>query len=264
MIPLHRIREIAGKIRDAAGESAEFEAGQMLRSVFVMDGTDLTPEARERLEEMIQRRLQGEPLQYILGEWEFMGLPFAVRPCALIPRPETENLCEEALTLIRQKKYKTALDLCSGTGCIGITLGKLAGVRVTCADIDPDCVELGRENARSNGVDITFACGDLFRAVEKEKYDLICCNPPYLSETDMGDLQREVRFEPELALYGGRDGMDFYRRIALSFREHLLPGGTLLLEIGAAQEKVAEFFSGAVVLKDYAGLPRIIKVEEIS
>lgn len=209
-----------------------------------------------RLEELVSRRKSGEPLQYILGKWEFMGLPFYTRPCALIPRQDTETLCEEALSI----GGKTLLDLCCGTGCIGVSLAKLGGFEVTFGDISPDCLGLARENAALNGVAGSFVLTDMFGNISGS-YDMICVNPPYIPTSELASLQAEVKREPRLALDGGADGLDFYRRISRDYAAHLSPGGTLLMEVGAGQaEDVAEMFPKAEIIKDICGIKRVVAV----
>ena len=209
-----------------------------------------------RLEELVSRRKSGEPLQYILGKWEFMGLPFYTRHCALIPRQDTETLCEEALSI----GGKTLLDLCCGTGCIGVSLAKLGGFEVTFADISPDCLALARENAALNGVAGSFVLTDMFGNISGS-YDMICVNPPYIPTSELASLQAEVKREPRLALDGGADGLDFYRRISRDYAAHLSPGGTLLMEVGAGQaEDVAEMFPKAEIIKDICGIKRVVAV----
>ena len=183
--------------------------------------SDIFPgEYEKMLEEMLARRLAGEPLQYILGEWELMGLPFRVDARALIPRQDTETLVEAALGLIKERGYRTVLDLCCGTGCIGISLAALSGAAVTLADISVDAL------------------------------------------ADMAALQREVRFEPALALYGGEDGLDFYRRIRTEYAAHLNQRGALLLEVGFGQAAAvcALFGENAYVLRDLCGVERVVAV----
>lgn len=209
-----------------------------------------------RLEELVSRRKSGEPLQYILGKWEFMGLPFYTRHCALIPRQDTETLCEEALSI----GGKTLLDLCCGTGCIGVSLAKLGSFEVTFGDISPDCLALARENAALNGVAGSFVLTDMFGNISGS-YDMICVNPPYIPTSELASLQAEVKREPRLALDGGADGLDFYRRISRDYAAHLSPGGTLLMEVGAGQaEDVAEMFPKAEIIKDICGIKRVVAV----
>lgn len=214
--------------------------------------------------ELLSRREQGEPLQYILGEWEFMGLPFYADARALIPRQDTELLCETALERIANRGYRSVLDLCTGGGCVAVTVARLAGAEldVTASDVSADALALAAENAALNEVKIAFVQSDLFEGIAG-KFDLIVCNPPYLTESDMANLQKEVTFEPRLALYGGVDGLDFYRRIAAAYNEHLSEGGTLLMEIGSTQgESAAALFTGKTrVLNDLCGNPRVLIVE---
>ena len=209
-----------------------------------------------RLEELVSRRKSGEPLQYILGKWEFMGLPFYTRPCVLIPRQDTETLCEEALAI----GGKTLLDLCCGTGCIGVSLAKLGGFEVTFGDISRDCIDLARENAALNGVSGRFVLTDMFGNISGS-YDMICVNPPYIPTSDLALLQAEVKREPALALDGGADGLDFYRRISRDYAAHLNPGGALLMEVGAGQaEDVAAMFPNAGRIEDICGIERVVAV----
>lgn len=209
-----------------------------------------------RLEELVSRRKSGEPLQYILGKWEFMGLPFYTRPCALIPRQDTETLCEKALAI----GGKTLLDLCCGTGCIGVSLAKLGGFEVTFGDISRDCIDLARENAALNGVAGSFVLTDMFGNISGS-YDMICVNPPYIPTSDLALLQAEVKREPALALDGGADGLDFYRRISRDYAAHLNPGGALLMEVGAGQaEDVAAMFPNAGRIEDICGIERVVTV----
>ena len=244
-------RELADALRPAAGEEAEIEARFLLEA---------SPD-ETWLRQAVARRLNGEPLQYILGEWAFMGLPFLVRPGALIPRQDTETLCEAALGWLKNRPGAAVLDLCCGTGCIGVSLAKLGGAKVAFGDISPDALALAKRNAQKNGVEAAFYESDLFADVPGV-YDLIACNPPYLNAEELESCQRELRFEPALALYGGADGLDFYRRIAAQWEAHVRPGGLLLLEIGYAQgEAVRELFPGATILKDIRGLDRVAWME---
>ena len=222
----------------------------------------LSPEQLADLGEMLERRSQGEPLQYILGEWEFMGLPFYVDARALIPRQDTELLAETAIRLIRERGYRSCLDLCTGTGCLGISIAKLGGIPVKCSDISREAIALAKENAELNEADVSFVESDLLERIP-EKFDMIVCNPPYLTLDEMQALQKEVTFEPKLALYGGGDGLDFYRKIAWEYQSHLNENGMLLLEIGSTQSaSAAALFSAKTsVLQDLCGNPRVLIVE---
>ena len=187
-----------------------------------------------------------------------MGLRFKTDARALIPRQDTETLCEEAIALIKRRGYKTCLDLCAGSGCIGISIANICGTEVTLADISEAALSLCRENAEANGVSIRTIKTDMFDEIT-DKYDIIVCNPPYLTANDMASLQRELTFEPANALYGGVDGLDFYRRIARDYAQRLNDGGALALEVGIHQaEEVAKMLGGARIVKDVCGIERAV------
>lgn len=216
------------------------------------------------LVQMIDRRLQGEPLQYLLGEWSFLGLSMLVRRGVLIPRADTEVVAEKAISFLRKRRSRRVLDLCCGTGCIGIALAVYAEAQVAAADISAACCALAGENAARNGIHLDIRQGDLFEPVQsEERFDLMVCNPPYLSAAELTSLQAEVAFEPRLALDGGADGLDFYRRIAVGFEKYLVDDGALLVEIGSTQAPaVRELLGDGEVLRDYAGLPRGLLVRK--
>ena len=215
-----------------------------------------------KLNEWIRRRSMHEPLQYILGEWPFFGRSFIVTPDTLIPRPETEELCAHAIRLIRLHRYTEVLDLCCGTACIGITVRLETGASVDAGDIDEKALRIAAENANRLGAGIRFSRGDLFAPFQGRKFDLILINPPYLTRDEMRTLQPELVFEPALALYGGEDGMDFYRRIADSYRDHLHAGGTLLMEIGEKQgSEIGRLFRRCRILQDMNGKDRLCLVD---
>lgn len=209
---------------------------------------------------LIDRRCQREPLQYILGTAQFMGVTLRAEPGALIPRNDTETLCEQALARMRGRER--VLDLCTGTGALAIAIAlRFPGAQVTAADISADALAVARKNIADTGARVTLRQGDLFAAVAGERFDIIVSNPPYITAEEMADLQPEVRREPALALYGGSDGLDFYRRIAREAPDYLSPGGWLLLEIGSAQAEavsalLAERFEALAVYPDMQGLPR--------
>lgn len=216
------------------------------------------------LAQMIDRRLQGEPLQYLLGEWSFLGLSMLVRRGVLIPRADTEVVAERAISFLRERRSRRVLDLCCGAGCIGIALAVYAEAQVVAADISAACCALAGENAARNGIHLDIRQGDLFEPVQsEERFDLMVFNPPYLSAAELTSLQAEVAFEPRLALDGGVDGLDFYRRIAAGFEQHLVDDGALLVEIGSTQAAaVRELLGDGEVLRDYAGLPRGLLVRK--
>ena len=226
----------------------------------------LSPEEHERLEALLQRRVQGEPVQYLLHSACFMGLNFYVDSRVLIPRQDTETLVEAVIVALRPLEKPRMLDLCAGSGAIGLSVKTLApGADVTLADCSRDALEVVRENARRLGVDVELRHGDLFRAVWHQKFDLIASNPPYIPTGDLPLLQREVQREPRLALDGGGDGLEFYRRIAADAPEHLNPGGSIYLEVGAGQADAVRALltermecAEAGVINDLNGIPRVV------
>lgn len=209
---------------------------------------------------LLQRRAQREPLQYILEEQPFMGLSFRTDPRALIPRNDTECVCEEALRHIRGRMQ--VLDLCTGSGALGIAIKKLRpGCDVTLSDLSEEALSLARENADRLQADVRILQGDLFAPVQGEKFHLIVSNPPYIPEGLRGTLQKEVEKEPEMALFAGADGLAFYRRIAREAPLHLNEGGVLVLEFGddqaAAVSALLEAqFDQITVIRDMDGLDR--------
>ena len=272
MKTIELLRQIAGRIRPVSGADALFESKLMLASLLHTDlsslnasnEAELDETVLEQLDDTVTKRQSGYPLQYLLGEWEFMGLPFFTDPCALIPRADTEILAELAVKTVRARHFHTVLDLCAGTGCIGISVAKMTGASVTLSDISADCCELIRVNAARNGVAVSVRTGDMFGAVTGERFDLIVSNPPYIPSDVIATLQTEVSYEPRLALDGGTDGLDFYRTIAADYKNYLAPGGMLMMEIGYDQgETVPALFDGGNVIKDYGGNARVTVIPGI-
>jgi len=212
----------------------------------------------------LNRRKTNEPLQYIMGEWEFMGLTIKTDRRALIPRPETELLVEEALVHIKKLNRRAkVLDVCTGSGCIAVSIARLSDSTVTAIDISDEALALAAENAAlHNAADnIRFVQSDLFGGLEAQQFDIIISNPPYIPTADLNDLQPEIHHEPKLALDGGADGMDIYRRLIHLSRDFLAPQGKLLLEIGPpAVEAIMKEAGYDIVrlIKDYAGLLRVL------
>lgn len=218
-----------------------------------------------RYREMLKLRAKRVPLQHILGDQEFMGLTFAVNEHVLVPRQDTETLVEWVL-----KDYAGAqpkiLDMCTGSGCIAVSLAKLGGFfRVDAADISAEALFVARGNAASNGCDVHFTETDLFSNIEGN-YDVIVSNPPYIASAEIRLLEPEVRdHEPMLALDGSGDGLSFYRRLAAECGRYLLDGGRVYFEIGWDQSAAvtalleAEGFTQIETAKDAAGLDRVVK-----
>ena len=223
---------------------------------------ELTQSQLADYQALIDRRCQREPLQYILGTAQFMGVTLRAQPGALIPRNDTETLCEQALA--RMQGRERVLDLCTGTGALAIAIAlRFPGAQVTAADISADALDVARQNIADTGARVTLRQGDLFAAAAGERFDIIVSNPPYITAEEMADLQPEVCREPALALYVGLDGLDFYRRIAREAPDYLSPGGWLLLEIGSAQAEavsalLAERFEALAAYPDMQGLPRAV------
>lgn len=223
------------------------------------------PEAR-KIYKMVNERLTGRPLWYIVGDTSFCGYTVKLDERVLIPRPETEVLVENAVKGIGAKDK--VLDLCTGSGAIAVAVGKMCedkDITVTASDISEDALALAEQNAAENGVTVNFIHSDLFEKIEGT-FDVILSNPPYIASQEIDGLQREVKdFEPRLALDGGADGLNFYRRIASAFKAHLNPEGFMLLELGMGQaNEVQKLFEaeGATtqILKDLANIDRILKV----
>ena len=234
--------------------------------------------------ELIDRRSKGEPVQYIMGSQEFMGLEFIVNENVLIPRQDTETLVEDALEIINtgtlrgedmdvKRKEWDILDLCTGSGAIGVSLARIANkVNVTCSDISEGAIKVAKENAQKHGVakSVKFEQGDLFKPFSKhfrkQKFDMIISNPPYIKSSVIPTLQKEVcEHEPLSALDGGESGLDFYEKIVSGVGSHLRKSGVLLLEIGHDQgEAVSGLlsrngeFTSIRVLKDLANRDRIV------
>lgn len=227
------------------------------------------------LRELVKRRATREPLQHILGATSFCGLEMACSRAALVPRPETELLAERAWQFLNtwrshgQSRSASALEIGTGTGCIAIAIAKNApGAVVHAVDISTEAMELAKQNARAHGVEerIQFHEGDVFAALSGGiEFDLIVSNPPYIASDEIATLEPEVRdFDPRLALDGGTDGLDFYRRIAAEAPRFLRLGGKLMLEFGAGQEHALEKLFASQkwivdeIVADYSARPRIL------
>jgi release factor glutamine methyltransferase len=234
---------------------------------------------REALERLIQRRISGEPLQYILGQQEFWSIDFKVDPRVLIPRSETELLVEQSLRILSDKTFvqnPSVLEIGTGSGAIAIALAKeVTHIFLVATDISRDALVLAKENAKSAGVRdrIQFVSGDLLSPFQISRraraFDLILSNPPYIVRSEIRSLAKEVRdHEPVIALDGGKDGLEFYRRLVCQAPSSLREGGWLLLEVGQGQAgRVAEqiqkrgTFLEPQILPDLAGIERVVKAQ---
>lgn len=217
----------------------QFILGQTRQYIMVYDEKRLTREQEEKYFKNIKKIGKGIPLQHITHQQEFMKMNFYVNQDVLIPRPDTENLVEEVIQIAEKRKAKKILDLCTGSGAIAISLAKyIKESQITATDISERALKIAEKNARNNEVDkqIVFLQSDLFQELPKEKYDIIVSNPPYVKREIIKILAEEVQKEPLMALDGGWDGLNFYRRIVHQADEYLKYGGYLCLEIGYDQK----------------------------
>ena len=222
-----------------------------------------------RFREMIKQRVQRIPVAYIIGYREFMALRFAVSPAVLVPRPDTEILVEAVLERLRDKVAPAVVDIGTGSGAIALSLLKnLPQATAAAVDISPAALDVARENAAALEVAdrVTFYQGDLYGPVAGRTFAAIVSNPPYIPDADIAGLEPEVReFEPQSALAGGADGLDFYRRLVAGGAGLLEPGGFIAFEVGihqaAAVAALAENrpeFGKTEIIKDYAGIDRVV------
>lgn len=237
-------------------------------ALLAREGEAVSAQDLARIDALVARRLAGEPVARILGEWEFYGLPFLLGPATLVPRPETERLVDLALAQLGGEDGRV-LDLGTGTGCIALSiLVHAPGACAVAVDLSPDALVVARRNAERLGVAdrIAFRQGSWLAPIaEDERFDVIVSNPPYIESAAIGTLMAEVRdHDPRLALDGGPDGLAPYRDILARARRHLAPGGLMAVEIGAEQgEAVSTLarsagFSAVEVEKDLAGLDRVV------
>lgn len=265
---------MAGKLLESKGVAdCKLDSLYLLEEVtghdrmwFLLNGNDEMPEAElTKYNEYIELRAARIPLQHITGKQEFMGLEFRVSKDVLVPRQDTEILVEAAGKYVQGLKV---LDMCTGSGCIAISLKKLyAPDKVTAVDISEAALGIARHNAMVNQTDIEFVQGNLFEnvSIQESRFDVIVSNPPYIPTKVIEGLEEEVKsHEPMLALDGYEDGLYFYREIIKAAPGYLKKGGRLMFEIGHDQAEAvsglleAEGFTDISVLKDYAGLDRVV------
>ncbi|MBI5848031.1 MAG: peptide chain release factor N(5)-glutamine methyltransferase [Nitrospirae bacterium] len=270
----------------AEAELLVFHVVKMDRLDAYVENPEIAVANSAKVRRLLQRRIKGEPAQYIIGHVEFSGLTIRVGKGVLIPRPETELLVEEVIKVARSQKTvsfgdpprlevrsKTVksfslLDICTGSGCIALSLAmKFPDAEVYGTDLSKEALIYAKKNAAANNItNVRFAQGSLFAPIRGKRFDIITANPPYIRADEIETLQREIRdWEPVAALDGGMDGMDFYRAILASARWYLNPGGFIFLELGYDQaegvQKIAdaEGFREVSVINDYAGIGRILK-----
>ena len=301
MKALDKLREAADFLKRYGIEDAVREAESILthcleieRTAFFRDNPALRENVIERIDGFLVRRSKREPLQYILGSVDFLGITIKVGKGVLIPRPETELLAEEAIKLIRSQKLNppappfakggngrvTILDLCTGSGCLALALAKefpLAYIYGT--DISEVAIHYAKENAEMNGINnVNFLQGSLFDPIAHlvtgyslpVMFDLIISNPPYIRKDDIRNLQAEIKdWEPIVALDGGEDGLNYFRLIIAEARNYLKQSGCLMLELGISQadavRTIAEQadFTDISFKKDYSGIERIFIARNI-
>lgn len=266
------------RLREAGVEGAQLEARELVccaagksREQFYRDmALYASDPVEEKLAELLERRLAGEPVAYLIGEWEFYGLPLDIDQQVLIPRADTETLVDCALPFLRQNPGSRVLDLCAGSGCIGLAVASQVGdCRVTLGDVSEGALRICRQNIRRNGFTDRVAPMqvDAGKAPPRQlgTYDCILCNPPYIPSGDIPGLDVSVKdFEPHGALDGGEDGLDFYRSVTTLWREALRTGGMLFFEVGIGQaDDVLRLmrsvgFGDLEITTDPAGIPRVV------
>lgn len=237
---------------------------------------ELSEFEKAKLKELVTKRKEGIPFHYLTGKKEFMGFEFFINRNVLVPRPETELLVEEALKCIEKlKKIFSAplfvLEPCTGSGVVSLSLAKLSDMlKIYAVDISEKALDVARKNKEKLGIGdhkITFYQGDLFSPIPSgKKFHMILLNPPYIPSGEFESLSPEVNNEPRLALDGGSCGMEYYYKIKSEYKNYLLPGGIMLLEIGKGQEKdLVELFSPGSAftwtIKDLSSVPRIVAIK---
>lgn len=261
---------------EAAGiEDYVFEAKQIIKHITAMSSSEILMNYTKELGEyrennltaIIKQRAVRYPLQYIFGEWSFYGRSFYVGPGVLIPRADTETVVDVCLESISAEKPVKVLDLCAGSGCIGITLAaERKNACVTMVERYPEAARYAERSIKRHGTENTrLVIGDVCeRVATEESYDLIVSNPPYIAPGEMNTVSPEVHYEPETALNGGDDGLDFYRTITEGYKNSLTPGGMLVFEVGASQAEAvkqimaAAGFEGITAKRDAASIERAV------
>ncbi len=279
------LRRATGRLRQAGVGTPRLDAELLLMETLGWSRADLyrDPEGglrqaqAERFESLVSRRLRAEPVAYMTGTQEFWSLDFRVTPDVLIPRPETEHLVEVVLEFLASRPGPCrVLEIGTGSGAIAVCLAReCAEAEIWATDVSAPALDVARDNALRHGVEgkIRWLRGDLFAPVHglTERFDVLVSNPPYVPSGEIGGLQRDVRdWEPVLALDGGADGMDLYRRLVREGARHLREGGLLAVEVGAEQGgAVSRLFDAETgfhrvrVRRDYAGLPRVVTAERM-
>lgn len=271
------LEQIRSTLKNGGIENFEFESVFIIEDVFKQNIYDMISsklecdDCDERVNQcnsMAKRRIDGFPLQYILGKWEFYGLPFKVGEGVLIPRQDTETLVDYVLTMFKDGNSIKMVDLCSGTGCIPIAIEKhLTNAEVHAIELSTIAHSFLVENVSINSSNVIPHLGDVLEpAVAKDfsGLDLITANPPYLTTADMQSLQKEVSFEPKISLFGGEDGLNYYRGICKIWKDSLKVGGMIVFEVGQNQEDdvskimLNNGFSDIAIIPDLCGINRVV------
>ena len=277
LTPREAVRAVEARLSAAGCPDADYDARELFR---VAAGRDarlsdrvLTTEEAEKLEALCTRREQREPLQYLCGIWSFLDFDLAVGPGVLCPRADSEVVCETAIELLQQmgKPEPRVLDLCAGTGCLGIGICHFVpSASVTCVEKSPQALQYLKANVHGTGVQAKAAdVLQYWRELMPQSVQLIISNPPYLTGAEMQALMPETAHEPAMALDGGTDGLDFYRAIAAHYRDIVCPGGWLVFEIGCAQRAdVMEIcrqngWQQVQARKDYGGNDRVVYAQRV-
>ena len=256
-------------------ENSKFEAQSLLQKAFSLDRVGFIMHKTDKADEncshnflkFIEKRISGEPLQYILGEWSFMGFDFKVGRGVLIPRDDTEVVVNLCIDFLKNRTEKKTVDLCSGSGAIAVALDKISGAEVTAVEIDETAFSYLETNVKENNSSVKSVMADALKICETfadGELDLIISNPPYIKSADIETLQKEVRLEPRLALDGGEDGYYFYREIVSRWSRKLKKGGALAFELGENQADAVkalmtdEGFSDFKISLDFGGVQRAI------
>ena len=265
-------------LRQANIAGSDIEARELVCFALGIDENTFFTKKREYLfdpkiaeiQKLVERRLSGVPLQHITGRWEFYGLEFKVTEDTLIPRADTETLVDSALAFVNSKEKARVLDLCCGTGCIGISITRFARNPISCllADISEKALKVAKENTIfhrvTNAANVSIC--DALQPCPSQfgSFDLIVCNPPYIPTSEIPTLDIEVQNEPHLALDGGEDGLDLYRAICTNFRPAVKEGGALMFEVGLSQHEdvrdimLAAGFEDITIFKDLTGIERVV------
>lgn len=253
-----------------ARELVCFAAGKT-REQFVRDGRLYVPQdVEEQARALMRRHLAGEPLAYLIGEWEFYGLPLDISEQVLIPRSDTEVLAGEAIRWLQTQQDARVLDLCAGSGCVGLAVAsQVHACRVVLGEKSEAALRICRQNIRRSGLlgRVTPMPADALEPPTRQlgEFDCIVCNPPYIPTQDIETLDVSVRdYEPHMALDGGEDGLDFYRAISENWREALHPGARLYFEVGIGQADSVlrimrrQGFGELEIVPDTAGISRVV------